>query len=81
VKVRGAIMAGVGKQWEVTEIELDPPKAGEVLVKMHRAGICHSDDHFTTGDLIPPPEVAEQMALMGMTMPEAPARSSRSAKG
>jgi NDMA-dependent alcohol dehydrogenase len=66
VKVRAAVMAGVGKDWEVTDITLDPPKKGEILVKMHRAGICHSDDHFTTGDLIPPPEVQEQMALMGM---------------
>jgi NDMA-dependent alcohol dehydrogenase len=66
VKVRGAVMAGVGKDWEVTDITLDPPKAGEILVKMHRAGICHSDDHFTTGDLIPPPEVQEKMALMGI---------------
>jgi S-(hydroxymethyl)glutathione dehydrogenase/alcohol dehydrogenase len=35
----------------VEEIELDPPKAGEVLVKIVASGMCHSDEHLVTGDL------------------------------
>src|SRR3954447_16338983 len=37
--------------WSVEEIELDPPKAGEVLVKLAASGMCHSDEHVVTGDL------------------------------
>jgi S-(hydroxymethyl)glutathione dehydrogenase/alcohol dehydrogenase len=38
-------------KWEVTEVELDPPREGEVLIRMGAAGLCHSDDHIATGDL------------------------------
>jgi len=37
--------------WSVEEIELDEPKAGEVLVKLAASGMCHSDEHLVTGDL------------------------------
>ena len=33
------------------DIELDPPAAGEVLVKLAASGLCHSDEHLVTGDL------------------------------
>jgi S-(hydroxymethyl)glutathione dehydrogenase/alcohol dehydrogenase len=37
--------------WSVETIELDTPKDEEVLVELHASGICHSDEHFVTGDL------------------------------
>lgn len=40
-----------GEDWSVREIELDPPRAGEVLVRLAASGICHSDEHLVTGDL------------------------------
>ena len=58
MKCQGAVLRGVGKDWEIEEITLDPPRDGEVLVKMAVAGICHSDDHFTTGDMDPTPALA-----------------------
>jgi NDMA-dependent alcohol dehydrogenase len=36
--------------WEVTELELQDPRAHEVRVKVMAAGLCHSDDHITHGD-------------------------------
>ncbi|HLU55385.1 MAG TPA: NDMA-dependent alcohol dehydrogenase [Pseudonocardia sp.] len=42
---------GTRSGWSVEEIELDPPKANEVLVKLTSSGICHSDDHLDTGDI------------------------------
>jgi alcohol dehydrogenase (nicotinoprotein) len=39
-----------GTPWEVTELELDPPKANEVRIKFYAAGLCHSDDHIQKGD-------------------------------
>ena len=37
--------------WSVEPIELDPPKDGEVLVKLAASGMCHSDEHLVTGDM------------------------------
>ncbi|MEY4362451.1 MAG: hypothetical protein RL391_1757, partial [Actinomycetota bacterium] len=51
MKSKAAVLWEVGKPWSVEEIELDPPKAGEVLVEMKASGMCHSDEHLMTGDL------------------------------
>jgi NDMA-dependent alcohol dehydrogenase len=51
MKTKAAILWERGTPWSVEEIELDPPKAGEVLVKMVASGMCHSDEHLVTGDL------------------------------
>jgi S-(hydroxymethyl)glutathione dehydrogenase/alcohol dehydrogenase len=45
MKTRAAVLHKAGTPWEVTEVELDPPKANEVLVRMEAAGLCHSDEH------------------------------------
>jgi S-(hydroxymethyl)glutathione dehydrogenase/alcohol dehydrogenase len=65
MKCQGAVIRGVGQDWDVTEITLDPPREGEVLVKMAVAGVCHSDDHFSTGDMVPSPDFAAMMEAMG----------------
>ena len=51
MKTRAAILRERNTPWSVEEIELDPPKAGEVLVKLAASGLCHSDEHVLTGDL------------------------------
>jgi NDMA-dependent alcohol dehydrogenase len=51
VKTRAAILWERNSPWSVEEIELDAPKAGEVLVKIAASGMCHSDEHLVTGDL------------------------------
>jgi alcohol dehydrogenase (nicotinoprotein) len=53
MKTRAAILRGVGQDFEVTELDLDPPKAGEVLIRYVAAGLCHSDEHLRRGDLVP----------------------------
>ena len=70
MKSRAAVLRGVGVDWEVTDIELDPPRAGEVLVKMAFAGICHSDEHFYTGDSVPSKDMEDLMRASGMRVPE-----------
>ena len=62
MKCKAGVIHGVGEDWKVDEIEVDPPKAGEVLVQWTHAGMCHSDEHLVTGDMVPTPEM---MALMG----------------
>ena len=67
MKCRAAVLRGVGEDWEIREVELDPPRNGEVLVRMAAAGVCHSDDHLFTGDVVPTPEV---LAATGMPAPD-----------
>jgi S-(hydroxymethyl)glutathione dehydrogenase/alcohol dehydrogenase len=70
MKCNGAILRGVGGDWQVEEITLDPPREGEVLVKMAVAGVCHSDDHYTTGDGIPSEQLAAILAATGVEVAE-----------
>ena len=65
MKTRAAILHDMGQQWSVEEFELDPPKAGEVLVEMAAAGLCHSDEHIRNGDMSVPNEVMESYGLPG----------------
>jgi NDMA-dependent alcohol dehydrogenase len=51
MKTRAAVLRDVGKNFEIVELDLDEPKTGEVLVKFHASGLCHSDDHLRTGDI------------------------------
>ncbi|HEX6451754.1 MAG TPA: alcohol dehydrogenase catalytic domain-containing protein [Trebonia sp.] len=46
MKTRAAVLRKGGTPWEITELELDEPKANEVLVRMEAAGLCHSDEHI-----------------------------------
>ncbi|HET9691293.1 MAG TPA: NDMA-dependent alcohol dehydrogenase [Acidimicrobiales bacterium] len=51
MKTKAAIMWEYGNDWSVEEIDLDPPKEKEVLVRIVGSGLCHSDEHVLTGDL------------------------------
>jgi alcohol dehydrogenase len=33
----------ISRPLEIVEVELDPPRSGEVLIRMRAAGLCHSD--------------------------------------
>ncbi len=57
MKTHAAVLWGTHQDWKVEEVDLDPPKAGEVLVKWEAAGLCHSDEHLVTGDMVVPEEV------------------------
>jgi NDMA-dependent alcohol dehydrogenase len=59
MRTRAAVMRATGKPLEIEEIELDPPREGEVLLRMAAAGICGSDLHILKGELPSPvPAVA-----------------------
>lgn len=51
MKTKAALLLEVPGRWQVTSVELDDPHDHEVLVRMHTSGLCHSDDHFSTGDI------------------------------
>jgi oxidoreductase, Rxyl_3153 family len=47
---RAAVCREPGRPWEITELELDEPRANEIRIKFMAAGLCHSDDHIQKGD-------------------------------
>ena len=51
MRSRAAILHDVGGPWSVEDFELDPPRAGEIVVEMAAAGLCHSDYHVLKGDM------------------------------
>jgi S-(hydroxymethyl)glutathione dehydrogenase/alcohol dehydrogenase len=50
ITARAAVAYRAHTPWELIELQVDEPKANEVLVKFAAAGMCHSDDHITRGD-------------------------------
>jgi alcohol dehydrogenase (nicotinoprotein) len=52
MRTKAAIIRETGKPWELVELELDEPRAGEVLIRFAASGMCHSDEHLRTGDAL-----------------------------
>lgn len=63
MKSTAAVLWGVGEKWSVEEIEVLAPAPGEVLVGWKAAGLCHSEEHFVTGDFVLPDEMREQAGM------------------
>jgi len=49
MKTRAAVAFEAGKPLEIVEVDLDGPKAGEVLVEIMATGICHTDAFTLSG--------------------------------
>jgi S-(hydroxymethyl)glutathione dehydrogenase/alcohol dehydrogenase len=47
--VRAAVAFEAGKPLEITTVQLDGPRAGEVLVEIKATGICHTDEFTLSG--------------------------------
>ena len=54
MKTRGAVLLEVPGRWEIVGLEVEEPRQGELLVEMVASGLCHSDDHWAKGDVMPP---------------------------
>jgi len=52
MKSRAALLFESPGRWEVREVDVDPPKDHEVLVRMVASGLCHSDVHYNIGDQV-----------------------------
>ena len=53
IEMRAAVLREPGKPVAIETVLLDPPKRGEVLVRVAAAGVCHSDVHLADGLLGP----------------------------
>jgi S-(hydroxymethyl)glutathione dehydrogenase/alcohol dehydrogenase len=50
MKSRAAVAFEAGKPLEIVEIDVERPRAGEVLVKITATGVCHTDAFTLSGD-------------------------------
>ena len=50
IKSRAAIAWGPGKPLTIETVDVAPPKAGEVLIKVIASGVCHTDAFTLSGE-------------------------------
>ena len=50
MKSRAAVAFAPGEALQIVEVDVAPPKAGEVLVKITHTGVCHTDAFTLSGD-------------------------------
>ena len=49
MKTKAAVAFAAGKPLEITDVDLDGPREGEVLVEVKATGICHTDEFTLSG--------------------------------
>lgn len=49
MKTRAAIATEAGKPLQITEVDVEGPRPGEVMVEMKATGICHTDEFTLSG--------------------------------
>ena len=54
MRFKAAVLNGVGKRLEIDELEMRPLQAGDVLVRVHASGLCHTDLEVIQGSLAYP---------------------------
>ncbi len=54
MKAKAAVLFEPRRPLEVVEVDVAPPRVGEVLVRMAAGGVCHSDLHVMRGELVAP---------------------------
>ena len=50
MKSRAAVAVEAGKPLEITEVDVQGPQQGEVLVRMVATGVCHTDAFTLSGE-------------------------------
>lgn len=50
MKSRAAVAFEAGKPLQIVEIDVEPPRKGEVLIKITHTGVCHTDAFTLSGD-------------------------------
>lgn len=49
MNIRAALLTAPNTPFQIETLQLEPPHAGEVLVKIAAVGVCHSDWHLASG--------------------------------
>lgn len=51
---KAAILTGANQPLEIKEVPMLEVKEGEILIKVHACGVCHSDSNVLQGAMGPP---------------------------
>ena len=54
MKSRAAVLFESPGRYQVVDVDVDEPKANEVLVRYTASGLCGSDVHYTSGTSVGP---------------------------
>lgn len=46
---RAVVIEKPGAPWAIKEVPVNEPKHGEILIKVHACGVCHSDSFLQQG--------------------------------
>jgi len=49
MEIRAAVLQRFGAPLEVQTVDLAPPRSGEVLIRLHACGVCHTDMYSASG--------------------------------
>lgn len=49
MKIHAAVLHEAHQPWQIRQLTLDDPRAGEVRVRLAASGVCHSDYHLASG--------------------------------
>ena len=52
--MRAMLFEGVGEPLKLVELPIPQPGPGQVLIKVHACGVCHTDLHIIDGELREP---------------------------
>jgi S-(hydroxymethyl)glutathione dehydrogenase/alcohol dehydrogenase len=76
MKTRAAVAVEKGKPLQILDVDLEGPKASEVLVEIKATGICHTDE-FTLSRIpkgcFPPSWAMKGLASSSTLVPASPA--------
>lgn len=49
INCKAAIVWGAGQELKVEDVEVAPPKAHEVRIRILHTGVCHTDEYTRSG--------------------------------
>jgi Zn-dependent alcohol dehydrogenase len=52
--MRAVVLRRAGTPPRVEDVDLEGPRRGEIAVRIEAAGVCHSDYHYMSGELVAP---------------------------
>lgn len=51
---KAAVVSGANQPLEIKELPMPEVQPGEILIKVHACGVCHSDHNVWSGKMGPP---------------------------
>lgn len=63
---KACVIEKANAPWTIKEVPVEEPKQGEILIKVHACGVCHSDSFLQKGLFGPMYEAPWSLAFAGL---------------